>query len=298
MITGHGHMTTPSLASLPIRAPCHLGLDEDSSKELERCLGDKCVQNLRNTCTDSIRDTGGLIIKTWRRDENGDPTGPGEYGNSAGWMLSFTQYQDQTTFIANGDGVWHDLSTKFENNFMFAKQDQAVSIMDYDTFADGSMTLYIPALGLNGKYQLSYGTERTYISDLSMTHPDGDGSERWLYFDVDVHYDIEDTNVKVLLKFVVHIKNTQYTDPSALVSTAKSDEGWRRGFGMRSIFDEYYDNYDEEFGEEDENDLTEEDKERRRREHIENLASMVNKEDAEVEKVSGLWSLRSVTLSQ
>ena len=286
----------PNITKLPLRAPNHFGLDEDSSNKLEGYLDDESVEKLRLIRKDSRKESGSLSLSSWKRDDHGEPSGPGMFSVPETWMLSFQRVNAQE-YIASGEYIrssyWRPFTTRFQNDFLFAEDDQDVILADYEVFADASISLFIPEMGLNGKYDLYYGSEQVDISTLSL------GQERFLWFDVTVTYDIENTNIKVSLIFAVHIEHTIYTDISVIVAEAKKLNEFRRSWGSSkdNVYDEYYEKYGEEFGEEYGD--TEEQKEEIRRHHFENMRDLLEKHDNngnEKEKVSGEWWLRSVTI--
>lgn len=136
----------PSLHALPINAPRYFGLDEDSSAALEDWLIDRDRSMLQRTNKAHRDDTASLVLYDWRRDEDGQPRGPGEW-DAIGWGASLTRGRDVTgtrlQFVAtlnehksirgNEGGV--DLNIPFDGDLSKAEDGDNVIFFNFDDYS-------------------------------------------------------------------------------------------------------------------------------------------------------------------
>lgn len=201
----------PSLHALPINAPRYFGLDEDSSAELEDWLSYRDRNMLQSTNKAHRDDTASLVLYDWRRDENGQPRGPGEW-DTVGWNASFTRGQDATgtrlQYVANlndhtsirGYEGGVDINIPFEGDLSKAEDRDDVNFFSYDDdnfpFAGGEIRLQIPEWGLRGEYELDYGNQNVrYLSQISVRE---DGSRAFV---IRIRLGLRSTTPQVYVSF-------------------------------------------------------------------------------------------------
>lgn len=202
-------------------APEHLTLDEDTSASLEDCLSDRDRSALLCVQRSSSRDTATLTLSDWRRDEDGNATGPGEW-HDVTWQVSLTRGVDpsgtRSQYVAilenhkairgNEDGV--DIRIPFAGNFSKAQNGDRVEFaeLEYDNpsifpFANGLVVLNIPEWNLKGGYSLDYAEQNVRnLSNITIKQ-DGEFKGR-RFFAIRIRIAVENTNPKVYVSFGFH----------------------------------------------------------------------------------------------
>lgn len=284
----------------PVSAPQHFGLNEDSSREVEKLLDPNSLSRLRSTSKASQNDTGRLSIRA-------PASNLGEYEaydylvpDDAQFSLAFNLSADGT-HVAEPEFQWHVLGTPIENTFLipFPKDGDDWNFMNQgELFRDVNFVLHVPALGLDGTYQLYDGNfdylRTLEVEKLHLTHPFYSPEMRYLWFETTIEYTIEDPPVTVALQFVIHIENNEYTDPALFEAAIEEMEEAARGVGD-GPYAQYHDYQDQEYRRYD--------PEKRnispnRREYqLEVMAELLHDGDRESEWVTGMWGLRQVTLT-
>lgn len=243
------------LSSVPLSAPQHFGLDEDSSRKLEELLDDKSVNRLRRTRKASQSDTGRLYVETYKYRDGvleDDRVGP-----NADWVITFDRLANGH-FVAQPQFRLHDLDVRIANTF-FVPWPKNGDIWEFyddgeDIFRNVDLTLHVPMLGLNGLYSAGDNLDfvgvsaKTPLFVMPSTLDDPNAPGVLLYFQTAMRYRIRNPDVVVILTFQVNIPNDEYTDARIFEQTVDDYHDVYDGGFDEAYVDDPYEAYDEYFG--------------------------------------------------